>query len=132
MVVLPKVFEAILKICTKDFQPMDKIIIELSCQDLDPGIYLHVRHFEDFNIDLLMAQTEKLNSSRKFKIDESFEIRLTKVTNFHGGKRQHVHTTADRKRMSRSLVAIHVGQNLCLPAALYLGKFRLTKKVGVG
>ena len=30
MVVLPKVFEAIFKICTKDFQPMDKIIIELS------------------------------------------------------------------------------------------------------
>ena len=132
MVVLPKVFVAIMKMCTNDFQPLERIIIELSCEDLDPSIYLHVRHFEDFNVDLLMAQMEILNSSKKFRIDKSFRIRLTKVSNVHGGKRLYVHSTADRNRMSKSLIAVHVGHNLCLPAALYLGKFRLTKQVGVG
>ena len=65
LIVLPHIFKAILAVCTNDFKPNDRIIIELACQDLDPSIYLHVRHFKDFNIDLLMAQTEKLNSSKK-------------------------------------------------------------------
>ena len=85
MVIMPKTFDAILKVCTKDFQPFDRLIIELSCEDLDPSIYLHVRHFKNFNIDLLMAQLEKLNSSKKFKVDKSFRIRLTRVSNFQGG-----------------------------------------------
>ena len=65
MVILPKIFEAIQKVCTCDFKPMDRLIIELSCKDLDTNIYLHVRHFEDFNVDLLLTQMEKLNSQKK-------------------------------------------------------------------
>ena len=58
------------------------MIIELACRDLDPSTYSHVRHF---TIDLLMAQTEKLNSSEKLKIDESFYIMLLQVSNIEGG-----------------------------------------------
>ena len=43
MLVLPKVFEPILKKCTTEFEPMDRLCIELACKDLDPSIYLHVR-----------------------------------------------------------------------------------------
>ena len=34
--------------------------------------------------------------------------------------------------MSKSLVVVHVGQNLCLAASLFLGKFRLTHEVEKG
>ena len=47
-------------------------------------------------------------------------------------KRTHVHASIDRKRMSHSLVTVHVSQNLCLPAALFLGKFRLTNQTKRG
>ena len=36
---------------------------------------------------------------------------------------------AKRKRASHSIVAASVGENLCLPAALYLGKYRPTHDV---
>lgn len=132
MVVLPKIFEEILKCCTDEFDPDDRICIELACQDLEPSIYLHVKHFKDFNIRLLLAQTEKLNSSKKFKIDDSFRIKIQRVKYVIGGKngdRQNIHSTVDRKRCARSLVSVHVGNNLCLPAALYLGKYRITHDV---
>ena len=134
MLVLTKLFAAILSRCTGEFDPEDRICIELACKDLDPSIYLHVRNFKDFNIELLLTQTEKLNSSKKFKIDESFRLRITRVKYLPGGnkKRQHVHASVDRKRMSHSLVSIHVGQNLCLPAALFLNKFRLTHQIREG
>ena len=64
MIVLPKLFESICKLCTADFQPMDRMIIVLSCADLDPSIYLHVRHFKNFSVDNLLAQAEKLNCSK--------------------------------------------------------------------
>ena len=75
-----------------------------------------------------------LNSQKKLKIDESFRLRITRVKYLAGGnkKRKYIHTSIDRKRMSHSLVTIHVGQNLCLPAALFLGKFRLTHQVKHG
>ena len=113
---------------------MDRLCIELACKDLDPSIYLHVRHFKNFNVDLLFAQTEQLNSQKKLKVDESFRPRITRVKYLTGGseKRKHVHASVDRKRMSHSLVSIHVGQNLCLPAALFLGKFRLTHQTKRG
>ena len=69
MLVFPKLFDAIFKKCTAEFDPLDRICIKLACKDLDPSIYLHVRHFKDFNIDLLFAQTEKPNSQKKFRID---------------------------------------------------------------
>ena len=120
--------------CTGELDPEDRLCIELACKDLDPSIYLHVRHFKDFNIELLLAQTEKLNSSKKFKIDESFRLRITRVKYLAGGnkKRKYIHASVDRKRMSHSLVSIHVGHNLCLPAALFLGKFRLTRQIREG
>ena len=125
--ILPKIFEAILNVCTDDFEPLDRIIIELECDGLDENIYLHVAHFEDYNIDTLLRQTEFINSSKKFKVDETFKIKITRVSNMQGGARpKHIHATVDRNRMSNSLVSVHVGSNLCLPASLYLGKFRMT------
>ena len=72
--VLPKIFEAILNVCTDDFKPLDIIVIELECDGLDENIYLHVAHFEDFNVGKLFRHTEFIDSSKKFKIDEYFKI----------------------------------------------------------
>ena len=59
--ILPKIFEAILNVCTDDFEPLDRIIIELECDGLDENIYLHLAHFEAYNIDTLLRQTEFIN-----------------------------------------------------------------------
>ena len=54
--VLPDIFAAILGKCTEDFLPNDQLLIELECQDLCPNIYLHVRKFGNFDINLLTDQ----------------------------------------------------------------------------
>ena len=132
MRVLPELFTAIFDICTKDFLPYDRLCIELHCGSLDRGsIYLPVTKFSKFSVDTLLAQMERLNSSKKFCIDESFKIRLTKITLPSGGgkRRINMYPFAKRKRASHSIVTVSVGGNLCLPAALFLGKYRFTHDV---
>ena len=131
----PQLVERVLNIlCRCRENTLDRLRIELACKDLDPSIHLHVRHFNNFNIHLLFAQTEKLNSQKKLEIYESFRLRITRVKYLTGGnkKRKHVHTSVDRKRMCKSLVTVHVGQNLCLPAAHFLSKLRLTHQIRQG
>ena len=120
--ILPKAFEALLKIVTKDFEANDRLIMELSCDGLNPNIYLHVRKFQDFDVSQLLVQWQKLNSSRKFNIDESFFIRLTRSRLPGDSGRVHIHSSVDRRRMATSVVSVHA-DGLCLPTALYLGRF---------
>ena len=132
MRVLPELFTVIFDVCTKEFLPDDRLCIELQCRNLDEGnIYLPVTKFSKFSVDTLLAQMERLNSSKKFCIDESFKIKLTKITLPGGGgkRRINMYPFAKRKRTANSVVAVSVGENLCLPAALYLGKYRLTHNV---
>jgi len=75
MQVLPELFSAIFDICTDTFSPNDRICIDIASRYLDPNIYLQVTKFCNFNIDLLFRQMEKLNSSKKFAIDDSFKVR---------------------------------------------------------
>ena len=124
MRVLPELFTAIFDIYTKDFLLGDGLCIELHCGSLDRGsIYLSVTKFSKFSVDTLLAQMERLNSSKKFCIDESFKIRLTKVTLTGGGGKRRVtmYPFAKRKRLANSIVTVSVGGNLCLHATLYLG-----------
>ena len=131
MAVLPELFKAIFDICTKTFEPSDRITIELQCKDLDPSIYLPAGIFRDFSIDRLLLQMEKLNSQKKFKIDESFRAKITKISLPGGGgkRRINMYPLTKRKRAAHSIVTVSVGSNLCLPACLYLGKFRQTHDV---
>ena len=129
MPVLPELFTGIFDICTKDFLPDDRLCVELHCGSLDRGsIYLPVTNFSQFSVDTLLAQIERLNSSKKFCIDESFKIKLTKITLPSGGQKRRInmYPFAKRKRTANSIVTVTVAGNLCLPAALYLGKYRLT------
>ena len=80
MAVLRELFQVIFDICTKTFTPNDRITIELQCKDLDPNIYLPAAIFGDFNVDRLLLQMEKLNSQKKFKIDETFRAKITKIS----------------------------------------------------
>ena len=79
-----------------------------------------------------MLQMEKLNSQKKFCIDESFKLKLTKICLPSGGGRRRInmYPFAKRKKTAHSIVSVNIGGNLCLPAALFLGKFRLTHDVG--
>ena len=132
MRVLLELFTAIFDICTEDFLPDDRLCIELHCGSLDRGsIYLPVTKFSKFSVDTLLAQMERLNSSKKFCIDESFKIRLTKITLPGGGgkRRINMYPFAKRKRLANSIVTVSVGGNLCLPAALFLRKYRLTHDI---
>ena len=91
MRVLPELFTAIFDICTKDFLLDDRVCIELHCGSLDRGsIYLPVTEFSKVSVDTLLAQMERLNSSKKFCIDESFKIRLTKITLPSGGGKRRI------------------------------------------
>ena len=75
MQVLPELFSAIFEICTATFTPNDRICIDIASRHLDPNIYLQVTKFSNFNTDLLFRQMEKLNSSKRFAIDDSFKVR---------------------------------------------------------
>ena len=74
MQVLPELFSAIFNICTAAFNPNDRICIDIASRYLDPNIYLQVTKFSNFNTDLLFRQMEKLNSSKRFAIDDSFKV----------------------------------------------------------
>ena len=129
--VLPDIFAAILGKCTEGFLPNDQLLIELECQDLNPNIYLHVRKFGNFEINVLIDQVKALNSQKRFKVDETFKIKIIKIRRPSGGgaRRTHAHTTIDRNRMAKSLVTVKVSRNLCLPTALFLGHYRLVNDV---
>ena len=124
MAVLPELFQAIFDICTKTFTPNDRITIELQCKDLDHNIYLPAGIFRDFNVDRLLLQMEKLNSQKKFKIDDTFRAKMTKISLPGGGAKRRIikYPLPKRKRAAHSMVTVSVGGNLCLPACLYLGK----------
>src|SRR5208283_3472124 len=126
MLAVPKILDAILQKCMADFEPSDRIIIELGNDGLSSPFCLALHEFTDFSIDNLMPRVELMNSSQCFNIDETFKIKITQVKMPSGGGKhpKHMHCKRDRKRMPRSVVSVHVGKNLCLPASLYLGRYR--------
>jgi hypothetical protein len=131
--VLPRILEKVFELCTAGFDADDRLVIGLECQNLDPGIYLSMRKLSDFNVEALMQKIALLNSQNKLCVDGSFRIRVFRtVMPRGGGKRKHIHVDRDRKRFAHALVTVKVDGNLCLPAALLLGKFRLTHDIGVG
>ena len=123
MAVLPELLQAIFDICAKTFTPNDRITIELQSKDLDPNIYLPAGLFRDFKIDRLLLQMEKLNSQKRFKTDETFRAKITKISLTHGGekRRLNMYPLAKRKRAAHGIVTVSEGSTLCLPACLYLG-----------
>ncbi|XP_055329380.1 uncharacterized protein LOC129582035 isoform X2 [Paramacrobiotus metropolitanus] len=130
MEAMPKVFEAIFSVITKEFGPDDRIVILLSSHTLNRKADLHMKRLQDFKIDDLMDMMVMINSSNSFCIDESFQITIVRTVIPAGGRRRkHIHTTVDRKRFSSSIVTVTTGNNLCLPAALALGHFRNTHDV---
>jgi hypothetical protein len=130
---MPRILQEILALCMKDFNPTDYIQISLSCLTLDQGgIHLSVRKLEDYSISALMQKIELLNSQLKLVVDGSFRIDISRTVIPQGGGRpKNIYTKRDRKRWAKSLVTISVPDNLCLPAALCLGKFRLTHDISV-
>lgn len=127
---LPKIVEKVFSIMMQSCDPRDKICIALEYLDQAPPIHLTMRKLADFNVAALMQKIELLNSQNQFKIDSGFGIHIFRtVIPQEGGKRKHVHTKLDQKRFSESIVTGSVGENPCLPAALVLGKYRLTHGV---
>jgi hypothetical protein len=61
-------------------------------------------------------------------------LKITRCTILSGGasKQKYTHDTESRKRFALSVVTVSVGRNLCLPAALYLGQYRLTHNIKKG
>ena len=130
MAVLPD-FAAIFIKCSGKCLPNDQMLNKLERQDLNPNIYLHVRKFGNFDIYLLTDQMKALNSQKRFKVDETFKIKIINIRRPSGGtsKRVHAHSTIDRSRMAKSIVTVKVSRNLCLPTALFLGHYRLTNDI---
>lgn len=98
---------------------------------LAPPFYWTVQKLAAFNVAALMQKVELLDSQTKFKIDNSFGIKISWTVIPFGGsnKRKNVHTKVDRKIFANLIVTVLVGENLCLPAALMFGKFRLAHNV---
>jgi hypothetical protein len=132
--ILPKLLDRVFNLCMDDFQPDDRVVVGLECQNLDPGIYLSMRRFSDFNVDAMMQKVALLNSQHKLCVDGSFRIHITRTAMPVGGarKRKHIHVKSDRKRFATSIVTVSVQDNLCLPAAVVLGKYRLTHDISRG
>lgn len=85
----------------------------------------------DFSVAALLQKVELLNPQNKFKIDNSFRIHISRTVkpSRSSNKRRNVHAEIDRKRFATSIVTISAGDDLFLPAALVLGKYRLTYDV---
>ena len=76
-----------------------------------------------------------MNSQNKLCVDDSFRLRLFRIIMPAGGKsskRKNLTIKMDRKRFAGSIVTVFIGNNLCLPAALLLGEFRLTHDISQG
>ena len=134
MRLLPLVFDAIFNLTMHDFNPKDRIIIELNCEGIDKPIFL-AKKFENFNsLDFLKCVEMIIQSGKSFNIDQSFTLKITRCTLPTGGssKRKYTHDTSSRKRFAGSIVTVHVTNNLCLPAALFLGEYRLTHQIKAG
>ena len=61
---------------------------------------------------------EKLNSQKKFKIDETFRAKITKISLPGGGgkRRIYMYPLAKRKRAANIIVTVSVGgRSACLP-----------------
>jgi len=135
MLVMPRLFQAIFYLISVSFGPEDFVKIDLRGGDLTIPHSLSIKKMKEFSIAALMQKMEMMNSQQKFRIDEAFTIEISRTIPPSGGggeKRKHCYDLASRKRFSSSLVAVQVGQNLCLPAAVFLGVFRLTHDVGHG
>ena len=132
---LPTILEKVFELCTDKFNQDDRVVIGLECATLDQGgIYLSMRRLSDFSVEALMQKVALLNSQKKLCVDNSFRIRIFRTEIPRGGtnKRKYVHVARDRKRLAKSFVTVGVEKNLCLPAALVLGKFRLTHDITKG
>ncbi|XP_055339180.1 uncharacterized protein LOC129588818 [Paramacrobiotus metropolitanus] len=127
---MPLVLEAVLQMCLESFNLSERINISVRCQTLDNPIYLSMRKLSDFNIADLVAAFTKANLGRTV-LDDTFTIRIFRTVMPSGGswKRKHRHIARDAKRFCKSIVTVRADDNLCLPAALYLGKYRLTHDV---
>jgi len=135
MLVMPRLFQAIFDLIFVSFGPEDFVKIDLRGGDLTIPHSLSIKKMKEFSIAALMQKIEMMNSQQKFRIDEAFTIEISRTIPPSGGggeKRKHCYDLASRKRFSSSLVAVQVGQNLCLPAAVFLGVFRLTHDVSHG
>lgn len=132
--ILPKILKKVSQISTQSFDPRDRICIALECMDLAPPIYLSMQKSFDVSVAEPKQKIELLNSQNKFRVDNSFGIHLSRTVIPRGGSntRKHVHTEVDRKRSSHSVVPVSAGNNLCLPAALCLGKYELTHNISNG
>lgn len=127
---LPKLFRELFNQCTWSFFPTDRIIVEIGNDALASPFNLHLSKFSDFDPDNLLRRVQLMNSSKSFSLDDSFKIKITQIRIPAGGARAtNVHCKYDRARMSLSLVTVCVSNNLCLPAALFLGAFRLEHDV---
>ena len=74
-----------------------------------------------------MHKMELIDSQKKFNIDEQFSIVITHTkvpTGGDPGRRQHKYGRTERRRWAKSINTVRVGNKLCLPATLILGKFR--------
>jgi hypothetical protein len=132
MRVMPKIFEAIFEQITASFGPEDFVKIDLTGGDLTNPHSLSVRKFKDFSLEDLMQKLEMMNSQQKFRIDEKFTIGISRTVPPSGGgrnKRKHDLNIDSRKRYASTLVTVQVDRNLCLPAAMFLGVYRLTHDV---
>ena len=76
---VPKILNTIFELCTTSFLPADRIIIELGNDAMAKPFNLHLREFASFNVSDLFERVKLMNSSKKFNIDDSFQIRITKV-----------------------------------------------------
>ena len=60
------------------------------------------------------------------------QVKITKISLPSGGnpgRRAKMYPLQNRMRAAHSTVTVNVGGDLCLPAALYLGKYRLTHDI---
>ena len=125
--ILPNIFESIVDELTEKLQPQDMLQLEMHCSDFNTPIYLTVRRVDHYRVDDLMHKMELIDSQKKFNIDEQFSIVITHTkvpTGGNPGRRQNKHERVEPKQWAESVNTIRVGNNLCLPAALILSKFR--------
>ncbi|XP_055353927.1 uncharacterized protein LOC129599656 [Paramacrobiotus metropolitanus] len=133
MLIMPEILRVIMDMCFKEFAPTDRVVVALKSDGLERAFYLTMRKLSDFSIPAFLHRIELLNSGQKLVIDDSFTIRIWRSIMPAGGSwfLRHQYVKHDKNRFKTSIVSVRVNNNLCLPAALFLGKFRLTHDLQV-
>ncbi len=119
--------ESVTEQMTHDMQPDDRIRFVLQSDGLDTPISTPLLTVAEFTPEALLAKIERVaQSNRTMVLDQELTLHVIRIFLPRGGvsayAARHIIDIHEARKKLRCIVEIKARNNLCLPAALVLGK----------